>query len=102
MSKRRYALIGMTIGAGVGILMLGVGFAIPPSATLAGEIYEVIHYPAVQLVYIWGDVAGIHDPAAFLAFPYGVVLQWALLGLGFGWLLQRKKRAKESAREAAG
>jgi hypothetical protein len=51
------------------------------------QIYGVVNAPAIAVVYLWhlaGGGSGAEGIAAHAAYPFGVVLEWLLVGLLVG------------------
>ena len=88
--------MGLVLGACLGIIIWEVGW-LAVDSDLEVRVYEIVNCFAAALTYLYVELAIRFDLDSwpYCAFPYAVVLQWALVGLLCGWWLQRKKAAKE-------
>ena len=80
MNRKRSVIIGAIIGLVVGIIMVGLGFTVPPSSFLY-SILSIIHRPLVPLI-TWMHIAS-HGVGLYKALAV-VLLYWGLIGFSTG------------------
>jgi hypothetical protein len=62
---------------------------------LTNRFYEILHFPAVTLVYAWWFVSRPSEGmVAWAAFPYAIIIQWLAVGVIVGALLQFRFRSR--------
>jgi type III secretory pathway component EscT len=67
---------------------------------LTNHFYEMAHFPAVGLVNIWAFIARPSEGvAAWAALPFAVIIQWVMVGVAIGVVLQLRFRASHHAKE---
>lgn len=99
----RHIALWPACGMAVGLFMAGVMIShgmndlVRASPTIGG-IYDVIHYPARGLVFLW---VWLRLPLAgddgFILLPYSVVAQWTLIGAMIAIIIYFRRRGAASS-----
>ncbi len=69
---------------------------------MTNQIYEVLHFPAIILAYLFGFMSNPSEIGAVGdALPYTVIIQWLLVGFVISAIVYWRQCRREHAKDLA-